>query len=69
MDQGREGKEVTRKDLRMKRYTITITSFPEGDTGPFAHEEHQLILSDEEEFVGICFVYTSDPTQENILTS
>ena len=69
MDQGREGKEASRKDLRMKGYTITITSHPVGDNGQFAQEEHKLILSEEEELVGICFVYTSDPTQENILTS
>ena len=69
MDQGRKGKEASRKDLRMKRFTITITAYPEGDNGQFAQEEHKLILSEEEEFVGICFVYTTEPNQENILTS
>ena len=53
----------------MKRFTITITAYPEGDNGQFAQEEHKLILSEEEEFVGICFVYTTEPNQENILTS
>ena len=49
----------------MKYITITISGIeesPEGDIRPFACEEHQLILNEEEQFVGICMVYTgSEP--------
>lgn len=51
----------------MKQYVITVEGFedsPEGDIRQFAYEEHQLILDKEEQFIGICMVYTgSEPLQ------
>ena len=51
----------------MKHYIVTITGIeesPEGDIRQFACEEHQLILNEDEQFVGICMVYTgSKPLQ------
>ena len=65
--QGKERKGTSREDLRMKQYVITVEGFedsPEGDIRQFAYEEHQLILNEDEQFVGICMVYTgSKPLQ------
>ena len=51
----------------MKHFIVTISGVEEsseGDIGLFAHEEHQLTLHEDEQFVGICFVYTgSKPLQ------
>jgi hypothetical protein len=42
---------------------VVISVTPEGDDGQSAHERHQLILSDDEEFLGIAMMYDgSDPT-------
>ena len=51
----------------MKHYTITVEGFeesPEGDIRQFAYEEHQLILDQGEQFVGICYVYTGSKPKE-----
>jgi hypothetical protein len=51
----------------MKQYIITIAGIeesPEGDIRQFACEEHQLILNEGEQFIGICMVYTGgEPIQ------
>ena len=51
----------------VKQYIISIEGFeesPEGDIRQFACEEHQLILKPDEQFVGVCYVYTgSKPVQ------
>ena len=51
----------------MKYYIISIEACedsPEGDIRQFAYEEHQLILNEGEQFIGICMVYTgSEPHQ------
>jgi hypothetical protein len=51
----------------MKHYTVTIKAMedtPEGDLSLFGYEEHQLILSEEEELLGVCMVYKgSDPVK------
>jgi F0F1-type ATP synthase alpha subunit len=64
---GREAQSVLGEGVRVKHYIITISGVDEsseGDIGLFAHEEHQLILNEDEQFVGICFVYTgSKPLQ------
>jgi hypothetical protein len=42
---------------------VVVSVTPEGDIGQSAHERHQLILSDDEEFLGIAMMYDgSDPT-------
>ena len=44
----------------MKHYIITIEEIhesPEGDILPFANEEHQLILSENEELLGVAMIY------------
>ena len=44
----------------MKTYILTIQGFdgsPEGDNRPFAYEEHQLILNEDEHLAGVCMVY------------
>lgn len=56
----------------MKHYIIAITGIeesPNGDLGQFAHEEHQLILNEDEQFVGICMVYTGSKPLELAFTS
>ena len=49
----------------MKHYLVTIKAMeetPEGDFSLFGYEEHQLILSEEEELLGVCMVYNgSEP--------
>ena len=53
----------------MKHYIITIEEIhesPEGDILPFANEEHQLILDDNEQFLGICMVYQGSEIKENL---
>ena len=53
----------------MKNYIITIEQInesPEGDILPFANEEHQLILDDNEQFLGICMVYQGSEIKENL---
>jgi F0F1-type ATP synthase alpha subunit len=64
---GREAQSVLGEGVRVKHYIITISGVdesPEGDIRQFACEEHQLILNEDEQFVGICMVYTgSKPLQ------
>ena len=51
----------------MKHYIISVDAFeetPEGDIRQFACEEHQLILDQGEQFVGICMVYTGSKPKE-----
>ena len=66
MGKGTKAQIVSREGVRMKHYIVTISGVDEsseGDIGLFAHEEHQLTLNEDEQFVGICFVYTgSKPT-------
>ena len=53
----------------MKHFLITIEQIdvsPEGDIMPFACEEHQLILDDNEKFIGICMVYQGGEIKENL---
>ena len=51
----------------MKHYIVIIEAFeesPGGDIRLFACEEHKLILSDDEELLGVCMVYNgSEPLQ------
>ena len=47
---------------------ILVIISVEDDNGQFAHEEHQLILSEDEQLIGLCFVYAGEPMEENILT-
>ena len=56
----------------MKHYIISVDGFeetPEGDIRQFACEEHQLILNEDEQFVGICMVYTGSEPLKIDLTS
>ena len=51
----------------MKSYIITIEQIeesPEGDNRQFAYEEHQLILNDDEQFLGVCMVYKGSKPKE-----
>ena len=54
----------------MKYFIVTIEGFeesPEGDVGRFAHEEHQLILSEDERYLGLMMFYKgSKPTEIDI---
>jgi hypothetical protein len=67
MEKGRKAQSLSRKGVRMKHFIISVEGFeesPEGDIRQFACEEHQLILNEDEQFVGICMVYTgSKPLQ------
>ena len=40
---------------------VVVSVTPEGDIGQSAHERHQLILSDDEEFLGIAMMYDGVP--------
>ena len=53
----------------MKTFIISIEGFdesPEGDIRQFACEEHQLILDDNEQFIGICMIYEGSEIKENL---
>ena len=41
----------------------------EDDNGQFGHEEHQLILSEDEQFIGVAMLYYSEPAEVDELTS
>ena len=41
---------------------VFVSVTPEGDDGQSAHERHQLILSDDEEFLGIAMMYDGSET-------
>jgi hypothetical protein len=41
---------------------VLVSVTPEGDNGQSAHERHQLILSDDEEFLGIAMMYDGSET-------
>ena len=49
----------------MKQFVVTIKAMeesPEGELSLFGYDEHQLILSKEEELLGVCMVYNgSEP--------
>jgi hypothetical protein len=56
----------------MKNIIISVEGFeesPEGDIRQFACEEHQLILNEDEQFVGICMVYTGSKPHQIDLNS
>ena len=53
----------------MKVVTITIDQVSAWDDGQSAHERHQIIMSEDEEFLGVVLVYTTKPIEENELTS
>ena len=40
---------------------VLVSVTPEGYNGLSAHERHQLILSENEEFLGIALVYDGSP--------
>ena len=42
---------------------VVVSVSPEGDIGLSAHERHQLILSDDEQFLGIAMVYDGSPVK------
>ena len=42
---------------------VVVSVSPEGDIGLSAHERHQLILSDDEQFLGIAMVYDGSPVE------
>ena len=55
----------------VKQYIISIEGFeesPEGDIRQFACEEHQLILSENEEFKGIIMIWKGEPPKVTNLT-
>lgn len=44
----------------MKTIIVSVEGFeetPEGDVRQFACEEHQLILNEDEQFLGVCMLY------------
>ena len=44
---------------------VVVSVTPEGDIGQSAHERHQLILSDDEEFLGIAMMYDGVPPKSD----
>ena len=42
---------------------VVVSVTPNGDIGLSAHERHQLILSENEQFLGIAMVYDGSPTK------
>jgi hypothetical protein len=43
---------------------VFVSVTPGGDNGPSAQEGHQLILSDDEQFLGIAMLYDSPEPEE-----
>lgn len=52
----------------MTLVTISVDISTEGDNGQFGHEEHQLILSEDEQFIGIAMLWVTDPAEVDELT-
>ena len=55
----------------MKTIVISVEGFeesPEGDIRQFACEEHQLILSENEEFKGMIMIWKGSPPKFTDLT-
>ena len=42
---------------------VVVSVSREADPGLSAHERHQLILSEDEKFLGVAMVYDGSPTQ------
>lgn len=53
----------------MRIVNITIEQITGRDDGQSGHERHQLILSEDEEFLGIVMLWVTKPPPENELTS
>ena len=47
---------------------ILVIISVEDDNGQFAHEEHQLILSEDEHFLGCALMYIGEPLEVDKLT-
>ena len=47
----------------MTLVTISVGISIEDDNGQFGHEEHQLILSEDEQFIGIAMIWVTDPVE------
>ena len=52
----------------MNFITISVTISVEDDNGLFGQEEHQLILSEDEQIIGVCFIYIGEPFKDDSLT-
>ena len=53
-------------DIAMTVVDILVSVSSEGDPGLSAHERHQLILSEDEEFLGIAMVYDGSQTKQDL---
>ena len=53
-------------EIAMTVVDILVSVSSEGDLGLSAHERHQLILSEDEEFLGIAMVYDGSQTKEDL---
>ena len=47
---------------------ISVDISVEANNGQSGHERHQLILSEDEQFLGIAFMYASEPADEDDVT-
>ena len=55
-----KGQSISRTIPLVKIINVEILHSHGVDNVRFAHEEHQLSISDDEQFYGICFVYGKD---------
>ena len=47
---------------------VIVSVTREADNGLSAHERHQLILSEDEQFLGVAMVYDGSPPESDIVT-
>ena len=57
------------EEPQMTVVEVVVSVSPGGDVGLSAHERHQLILSPDEQFLGVALLYDGSPPADNILTS
>ena len=53
----------------MTEVEVVVTVTHEVDNGLSAQERHMLILSPDEQFLGVAMLYEGSPPADNILTS
>ncbi len=53
----------------MTEVEVVVTVTREADNGLSAQERHMLILSPDEQFLGVAMLYEGSPPADNILTS
>ena len=72
VEESTKAQSIFRKGIRMKTIIVSVEGFeetPEGDVRQFACEEHQIILDDNERFLGVALFYKGSEPKEIPLSS